>query len=204
MTLDCIPFNLDPNFSISHHFSLFSSCHPLASSDTLPCTGDPACVPVMMPALHAWTSGGRWIVAVPLGCCCLVVKDLNRCPKGCRFQPYKRWPITIVSSIPKERPLNDSFVNGRALQILRAWQIRRLRAVSWGWSGFMDTEDISAGITCTTPRGRRSCISWLESEWFSTPESTHRSFTWDTTTTSLGMRMLFITVCIMTISKTYN
>lgn len=60
----------------------------------------------------------------------------------------------------------------------------------------MDIGDISAGITCTTPRGRRLCISWLESEWFTTPESTHRSFTWDTTMTSLG-RMLSMTYVML-------
>lgn len=60
------------------------------------------------------------------------------------------------------------------------------RAAGSDWTGSTGTGATSAGITCTTPRGRRWCTSWLEWAWSTTPGSTARGFTWDTTMTSSG------------------
>lgn len=60
------------------------------------------------------------------------------------------------------------------------------RAAGSDWTGSTGTGATSAGITCTTPPARRWCTSWPASAWFTTPESTARGFTWDTTMTSSG------------------
>lgn len=181
---------LAPDISWSHPFSPTASWHPLGSSDVLSCAGDPAVrlliFLVMVHLLHACT-WRRWVVAVLLGWCCLVVKHLSRWLKAKRSDPSPPcpWPQRGPCRTCRVSQLNE-FVNHSPSEAQRAWQIRRPLTASWDWSGFMDTGATSAGITCTTPPGRRSSTSWPESGWFTTPENTPRSFIWDTTMTSSG------------------
>lgn len=67
-----------------------------------------------------------------------------------------------------------------------SWRIGQLPAASSGWSGCMGTGVTSAATTCTTPPARRWSTLWLGSGWFTTPESTAKNSSWDTTTTLSG------------------
>lgn len=67
-----------------------------------------------------------------------------------------------------------------------SWRIGQLPAASSGWSGCTGTGVTSAATTCTTPPARRWSTLWLGSGWFTTPASTAKNSSWDTTTTLSG------------------
>lgn len=67
-----------------------------------------------------------------------------------------------------------------------SWRIGQLPAASSGWSGCTGTGVTSAATTCTTRPARRWSTLWLGSGWFTTPASTAKNSSWDTTTTLSG------------------
>lgn len=62
-----------------------------------------------------------------------------------------------------------------------SWRIGQLLDASFVWSGFTGTGVTSAATTCTTRQAKRWFTSWLESAWFTTPESTARNSSSGTT-----------------------